>query len=353
MCTVIVVNHHHKEFPLVVAANRDEDYGRPSSPVQILSREPLVIGGKDEAKGGTWFGVNKHSIFVTGTNQGLTDKTIKTSRGLLITEALKCKTLDELLTFIEELNPAKYNKFNIVFGNSKAVFIAHSYLLHSMVIRELPPGVHVISSDMKFTGEDPKVQYIHKRLDVATDIPWLKYYSLLKKTLASSEFGVRLKPHQRESNGKPYGHCTRSSTIVAFSESGLERYKFYDRTAPRSKKKSKEDVVPSRYKDYIELWRNPDTFVPELNSNEVKYETVDDPPELNPKDLILKKLKKKVDTKHKMWRAHVVKPVGCMCKLEERGWGNRIVIDKNCPVHSGLGGGLLCTSGPAPDDYDD
>src|SRR5271154_5900822 len=239
MCTVIVVNHHHKEFPLVVAANRDEDYNRPSSPVQVLSRDPIIIGGKDEAKGGTWFGVNKHSIFVTGTNQGATNKAIQTSRGLLITEALKCKTLDELLTFIEELNPTKYNKFNIVFGNSKAVFIAHSYLLHSMVIRELPIGVHVISSDMKFTGEDPKTQFVHMKLDQAINTPWLEYYNLLKEVLASSKYGLKIKPRVKES-GRLYGHCTRSSSILAFSDSGLERYKFHDRTIPRPKKKRRK-----------------------------------------------------------------------------------------------------------------
>src|SRR5271170_296357 len=129
MCTVIVVNHHYKEFPLVIAANRDEDYNRASSPVQILAKEPhLIIGGKDDVKGGTWLGVNKHSLFVTGTNQGARDPDMR-SRGLLIMDALKCTTLKELINFVEELNPAKYSKFNLIFGDSKTAFIAHSYLL--------------------------------------------------------------------------------------------------------------------------------------------------------------------------------------------------------------------------------
>lgn len=305
MCTVIVVNHHHKEFPLVVAANRDEDYSRASSPVGVLSREPIIIGGKDEVKGGTWFGVNEHSLFVTGTNQGktaeyetdgpitLTGKVATAtlhkkqpieSRGLIIRDALKCKTLDELLVFVEELNPAKYNKFNLVFGNSKAVFMAHSYLLHSMVIRELPLGVHVISNDMKFKGWDTKTTFIHDELNHVVDMPWLKYYGLLKKILATSDEGVRIKPRKKES-GNLYGRCTRSSTIVAFSDSGLERYKFYDRTAPRPKRKSKEDPIPPRYKDYIELWRNPDTVI--VPTSEEGAETLDE----SPKEVIMRKLR--------------------------------------------------------------
>lgn len=274
MCTIIVVNHHYKEFPLVVAANRDEAYSRPSTPVQILSKEPLIIGGKDETKGGTWFGVNKQSIFVCGTNQGTLDKSIKTSRGHLIKNALKCQSIKELLDFVEDINPTEYNKFNLVFGDSKTAFVAHSYLLHSMVIRELSKGVHVISNDMKFTGETTQAQFIHKKLDGIVDMPWLDYYKALKKTLASSEYGVRVKPHRKE--GKIYGHCTRSSTIAAFSDTGLERYKFFDRTTPKAKR-SEGEPIAARYKDYIELWRNPDA--PHVEAKSEEYETASDPPE--------------------------------------------------------------------------
>jgi len=292
MCTVIVVNHHYKEFPLVIAANRDEDYNRASSPVQVLAKEPhLIIGGKDDVKGGTWLGVNKHSLFVTGTNQGARDPDMR-SRGLLIMDALKCTTLKELINFVEELNPAKYSKFNLIFGDSKTAFIAHSYLLHSMVIRELPPGVHVISSDMKFTGEEPKTQFVHMKLDQAINTPWLEYYNLLKEVLASSKYGLKIKPRVKES-GRLYGHCTRSSSILAFSDSGLERYKFHDRTIPRPKKKRRKEgeeehlaqKVPSRYKDYIDLFQHPDAATTEASSEE----KVEQP---SPKEVILNAQKK-------------------------------------------------------------
>lgn len=278
MCTIVVVNHHHKDFPLLIAANRDEDYKRPSSSVQILAREPhLIIGGKDELKGGTWLGVNKNSLFVAVTNQGATNPALE-SRGQLVVNALKCKTLDELLAFVEDINPAKYSHFNIVFGNNKHMFLGHSYILHSMVIKELPAGVHVVSNNMKFSsGDDIKASYAHRRLDGIVDAPWLEYYKTLKKVLASSENGLKIKP-KKAKDGSVHGFCTRSSSILAFSEEGLVRYKFHDRTAVRPKKKEGEPFVP-RYRDYIDLWRNPDALP--TTSTEHSEESDDGEDELN------------------------------------------------------------------------
>jgi uncharacterized protein with NRDE domain len=292
MCTVIIANHHHKEFPLVIAANRDEDLHRASSPVQILTRDPhLIIGGKDNVKGGSWLGVNKESIFVAITNQDNKDPKLE-SRGNIVIEALKRKTINELLTFVEELNPTKYNKFNLIFGNQKEVYMAHSYILHSMVIREVPHGIHVITNDMKFAGETPKAHYVHQKLDSVTASPWLSYYKTLKKVLANSDSGVKVRPRKNK-EGKFSGHCTRSSSILAFSEEGLVRYKFHDRTGYKPRKSEDDPFVP-RYKDYIDLWRNPD------NKPELKQTiSEDDGPDVDEVEEISENTKAKVIEKFK------------------------------------------------------
>jgi transport and Golgi organization protein 2 len=251
MCSIIILNHHNKEMPLVIAANRDEDYNRPSIPVQMLSRDPIIMGGKDELKGGTWLAVNEHSLFVAITNQGQKNSD-KASRGLIPLRALKCKTLKELLIFVEEFDPTPYNGFNLVFGNQEAVFVAHSYIIHSMVVKEIPKGVSVITNDMRFTGNNPKTNFIHQKANPLAKASWLDAYKQLKKVLANTEYGVKIKP--RKSDKKIHGHCTRSSSILAFTNEGLARFKFYDRTATRPAKKEGEPYVP-RYRDYIDLWR--------------------------------------------------------------------------------------------------
>jgi Transport and Golgi organisation 2 len=254
LCSIIIINQHHKEFPLIIAANRDEDYNRPTSKVQILSKDPFIVGGRDELKGGTWLAINKHSLFVGITNQGERNDKLE-SRGSIVIEALKCSSIEELLNFVEDINPKRFNGFNLIFGNQSSVFVAYSYLIHSMVIKELPKGINVITNDIKFNEENSKASYVHKKLDLI-DKPWLEYYATLKKILNYYGDGVGLKIKPKKKDGKLYGNSTVSSSILAFDANGLARYKYYDRTEVRPKRKEGEPFVP-RYVDYIDLWREP------------------------------------------------------------------------------------------------
>src|SRR5277367_3002242 len=101
MCSIIVINKHHSSFPLIIAANRDEELRRKTSPVQAISKDPLIFGAKDERKGGMFLGVNQYSLFAAITNQGTKDAKLA-SRGLVVLDALKSKSLDEMINFVEE-----------------------------------------------------------------------------------------------------------------------------------------------------------------------------------------------------------------------------------------------------------
>jgi len=276
MCTIVVANHMHKQMPLIIAANRDEDYARVSTPQCVFSNEPnLIVGGKDEEKGGTWLAVNKHSLFAAITNQGTKDKAKTTSRGSIVLDALKCKTIDEMIEYVEGFNPSTYNGFNLIFGNQEHMFIAHSYILHSMVISELPKGVSIITNDMTFIGPTDKTNYVHDTLNGAFNDDWLPTYKTLKKFLANEDY-VKIRPTKK--NGKLQGRCTRSSSVLAFGQDGLERYKFHDRASyVIEKKKAGSDAHIPRYRDYVDLWRNPDTFVADkLSSEENEKDDVND-----------------------------------------------------------------------------
>lgn len=251
MCSIIVINHHYKQFPLVIAANRDEALSRKTSPIQVISEDPIILGQKDASKGGTYLAVNQHSLFAAITNQGTKSPKLL-SRGLIPLEVLKAKSLDEMISIVEELNPSLYNKFNLVFGNQKTVFVAHSYILHSMVINELPKGVSLITNDVQFNiPDDEKRCVVHTNLDSHIDTPWLDYYKELKSVLADTESGMKVKPKKNE-DGKYRGRCTRASNILAFDNDGLVRYKHFDRTALKPKK---GEIRVPRYKDHIDEFR--------------------------------------------------------------------------------------------------
>ncbi len=56
------------DYPLVVAANRDEFYHRPSTSPTAICSDPLIVAPRDLEAGGTWFGVNGKGLVAAITN---------------------------------------------------------------------------------------------------------------------------------------------------------------------------------------------------------------------------------------------------------------------------------------------
>src|SRR5665213_123466 len=86
MCLLVAVFQVVEDAPLIIAANRDERYDRPATPLTALSpARPRILGGRDELAGGTWLAVNEHGVVAGLTNRpspGGRDPT-KRSRGEL------------------------------------------------------------------------------------------------------------------------------------------------------------------------------------------------------------------------------------------------------------------------------
>lgn len=55
-------------MPLIVAANRDEFYARPTEAARFWSDSPTVLAGRDLQAGGTWLGVDVRGRFAAVTN---------------------------------------------------------------------------------------------------------------------------------------------------------------------------------------------------------------------------------------------------------------------------------------------
>ena len=92
MCVLTLLVGRFPEYPLIVAANRDESYARNAFPPREL--EPGIVGGQDGQSGGTWLGINKFGMFCAVTNRETPVTTPEgLSRGLLTLEALRCQKL--------------------------------------------------------------------------------------------------------------------------------------------------------------------------------------------------------------------------------------------------------------------
>jgi hypothetical protein len=176
--------------PLVVAANRDESYARPSEPPGEI--EPGLVAGRDLESGGTWLGFNRHGLFVALTNRKAPGRTpASLSRGLLALEALGCRKL----SCLEGLVARRVEERPLAGFNLVAVAGGAGLALHwDGTLRAVPfgPGAHVISSDRDL--DDPSMP--EKRLFDRTfgrEVPGL---DAIKTYLASHEGDRPVCKHQ-------------------------------------------------------------------------------------------------------------------------------------------------------------
>ncbi len=123
MCLVAFSINASTRWPLVIAANRDESFNRPTLPLQRWTSPSgqTVISGRDVRGGGTWLGVNKagRAAFLTNVREGPASSiTAPRSRGELVMRWLE-SDINEA-EFRSQVCPDEYGGFNLVVGDWKA-----------------------------------------------------------------------------------------------------------------------------------------------------------------------------------------------------------------------------------------
>jgi uncharacterized protein with NRDE domain len=156
-----------KDFPVLVAANRDEHYDRPSAAPHLWSTKPNILAGKDLLAGGTWLGINEHGLLVGILNRrsnGEPDPLLKShsrSRGLLCLDILSFKSAAAACGFINR-HEEVYQPFTVVFVDPSEAWIAYNNR-QKIETRKLDEGLHVYSSAVDFAVRSEKVDRAHVR----------------------------------------------------------------------------------------------------------------------------------------------------------------------------------------------
>ncbi len=90
MCLILFAHRAAPEYALVLAANRDEFFARPTGPAEYWTDAPHVLAGRDLEKGGTWMGVTRDGRWAAVTNfrDGTRPETGSRSRGELVARYL-------------------------------------------------------------------------------------------------------------------------------------------------------------------------------------------------------------------------------------------------------------------------
>ena len=68
MCLLVFAFKVHPTYKLILAANRDEFYERPTAPAKFWDDNPNLLAGKDLKAGGTWLGITRYGKIAAITN---------------------------------------------------------------------------------------------------------------------------------------------------------------------------------------------------------------------------------------------------------------------------------------------
>jgi uncharacterized protein with NRDE domain len=157
MCLILLALDTHPDYALVLAANRDEFYDRPTARAGFWEEAPGVLAGRDLRAGGTWLGIDRRGRLAAVTNyrQGQRESAAPRSRGHLVSEYLIEQRDGHSYAEQVEREAALYNGFNLVAGDAGAGALFY-FSNREGRIHPLGPGVYGLSNHL-LDSDWPKV----------------------------------------------------------------------------------------------------------------------------------------------------------------------------------------------------
>ncbi len=146
MCLITFALDQHPEYSLVLVANRDEFYERPTEAAHFWPESPDILAGRDLQQGGTWLGIRTDGRWAAVTNfRDLERRQYPLSRGDLTRRFLNSDT--PAAEFIQDLHPTmtRYGGFNLLLGDASGVHYCSNRTPHEAT---LAPGVYGLSNHL-------------------------------------------------------------------------------------------------------------------------------------------------------------------------------------------------------------
>ena len=214
MCLIAISHLASDRWPLVIAANRDEFFDRPTRAAHVWDDAPDVVGGRDVRAGGSWMAVTRGGRFAMVTNvrgAGVAETGPDTpSRGLLVADFVRSSTTP--LAFANGVERARYQGFHLVCGEVGGV-VAH--VSSDAAARALEPGIFAVSN-APAAIDWPKIAFAREAM---------------ARALASDDLEAELMRFLTTPRGAPIeseifvsvpamGYGTRASTIVIAAADG-------------------------------------------------------------------------------------------------------------------------------------
>lgn len=236
MCLIVFAHRVHPEFPLLLVANRDEFFSRPTRATHWWPDARDVFAGRDEEAAnlhdrGTWLGVNRRGRLAAVTNfreLDFNEPAGKRTRGLLTADFLRNDVaLPDYLTRVQR-EQELYKGFNLLlWGNSALMYLSN----RTRGPQSLPPGIYGLSNGV-LDSPWPKVEFaraaLHDVIRSGTTIDRLLAI-LTNRDIAPDhrlpDTGIGLESERMLSpcfiHSEQYG--TRATTVVMIGADGCIR----------------------------------------------------------------------------------------------------------------------------------
>jgi uncharacterized protein with NRDE domain len=145
MCLILIAHQPTEQMPLLVLANRDEYYARPTAAAERWDECSELIAGRDLVSGGSWFGARGvRWASVTNIREGIkSDHHSSRSRGWLVRDyLLGNNSPQDFLAGITE--PAsEYAGFNLLLSDGAELWYKAN---RGVPERRLEPGIYGLSN---------------------------------------------------------------------------------------------------------------------------------------------------------------------------------------------------------------
>jgi uncharacterized protein with NRDE domain len=164
MCLLAVLYRMFDDAPIILAANREEEYARGGTPLDLRSGPIPFVAGLDPVAGGTWLGINAARLVVAVTNR-LKSKLpeVPRSRGLLAKDLLSYGSAREAAQqAAKELGTNHYAGVNIVCADTESLWVVHGG--DWLRMRSLSPGIHILTNADVNDPMDERIRWIVDRL---------------------------------------------------------------------------------------------------------------------------------------------------------------------------------------------
>jgi len=219
MCSVVILRRPGHDWPVLLAANRDEMNNRPwLPPGRHWPDRPWVVAGLDQQAGGSWLGLNGHGLFAGVMNRAgsLGPAAGKRSRGELVLEALDHADALEAAKALGALEPRSYRPFNMMVADNRDGFWIRN-ADESIAVTPIAAGLSMLTAhDLNDEGGSRRIRHYLPlfRAAPAPD-PAAGDWRAWQELLASSHFAAGGTPYDAMTIHEQSGFETLSSALIA------------------------------------------------------------------------------------------------------------------------------------------